>query len=265
MQLCDAEENPDLSGFCLDIEIQAHQKKFLGQLFLPPNFQKLFADHFSNIQNPHPLSLHDSSLYRDISISLRLILGHTLLSQQEWEGIVVGDFLLLDRCTYNPKENKGILDFYWNDTPLFHVNIKKQNLKILDYADYHGDINNMNLDMPSHFSDDDEFTETLPSPAATPEKEHDEDQEEEHAIQKKPAPLLTTKDVPFSIVVELDRITLSLEKLLQLAPGNVLELPASPDQGVTLTVHGKSIARGELLKIGELFGVKILEIGKLIP
>lgn len=246
IQWCDPEEKPDVSGFCFEVTIQAHGKKFQGKLFLPTGFQKTFSDHF--IESENHRTLHDSASYEKVLLSLRLVLGHTLLSQSAWEKASVGDLVLLDRCTYDPLANKGVCELYWNDLALFTINIKQQNLKILDYAVYHGDTNNMTTDTPPHFSDDTDLEE----PADT----------ETETAPAQQAPLLPIKNIPLPVVVELDRISLSLEKLLQLAPGNVLELTATPEQGVFLTVHGEKIARGELIKIGEVLGVKILETGK---
>ncbi len=96
-----------------------------------------------------------------------------------------------------------------------------------------------------------------------------EDLDASSPSQELPQPLRETltasKDIPFPIVIEIDRIHLPLEKLLSLEPGNVLELPIRPEQGVYLTVHGKKIARGELIKLGDTVGVKILEIGERSP
>ena len=52
-----------------------------------------------------------------------------------------------------------------------------------------------------------------------------------------------------------------LEKVTQLKPGNVLELGLSPEPVIHLTIGGKRVAKGELVRIGEAFGVKILTLG----
>ncbi|NDE82905.1 MAG: YscQ/HrcQ family type III secretion apparatus protein, partial [Chlamydiia bacterium] len=51
-------------------------------------------------------------------------------------------------------------------------------------------------------------------------------------------------------------------QLLELRPGNVLDLQVKPEQGVYVTVGGKRIARGELIKLGDVLGLKILKIGE---
>lgn len=68
------------------------------------------------------------------------------------------------------------------------------------------------------------------------------------------------EDIPLPIIVEIGRIQMSIKKLLDLQPGNMLDLNISAESSVDLIVHNKKIARGELLKIGESLGVRILEI-----
>lgn len=68
------------------------------------------------------------------------------------------------------------------------------------------------------------------------------------------------EDIPLPIIVEIGRIQMSIKKLLDLQPGNMLDLNISAESSVDLIVHDKKIARGELLKIGESLGVRILEI-----
>jgi hypothetical protein len=48
----------------------------------------------------------------------------------------VGDFLTLDRCSYDPTEGMGSLTALLGDTPLFMARVKPEGLKVLDYAFY---------------------------------------------------------------------------------------------------------------------------------
>ena len=72
---------------------------------------------------------------------------------------------------------------------------------------------------------------------------------------------LTANDIPVCIVVQVAQLSMSVEKLLELQPGNLIDLNVAIENGVQLTVNGKIIARGELIKVGETIGVRILEIG----
>lgn len=102
------------------------------------------------------------------------------------------------------------------------------------------------------------------------EKELDEKGEEKKPAAKAPketAPeVLATptkatslEDIPLTVVLEVGRIQMSIKKLLELQPGNMLELDIHPEAGVDMVVNGKKVARGELLKIGDAIGVRISE------
>ena len=285
-----AEEPIAERSFFVDIAITLYNKTFTGRLIIPPSFQKSFSSHFMQ----EPFDLSTSALTSKIEVPLKLEAGSCQLSQKEWKTIEAGDFLVLDRCTYNPETEKGFVDLVWDTTPLFKVKIKKTSLKILDYAVYQGDSSTMldqfaedsfnedgeeldkrieNLKSPKEIESEEEEEE--PSSIATEEEPEDLSSEEsEEEPEEEPLPeektvertsagnILPVQDIPFSVVVEVERIKMSLEKILQLKPGNVLELPAKPEQGVILTIHGKKVARGELLKIGDVLGVKIIEIGE---
>jgi len=73
--------------------------------------------------------------------------------------------------------------------------------------------------------------------------------------------LLKPEQVPVSIIVELGRIQMTMDKLLQLEPGNLIDISLDPLNGVDLTLNGKIIAKAELIRIGENVGVRILELG----
>lgn len=77
-----------------------------------------------------------------------------------------------------------------------------------------------------------------------------------------PIELLKTGEVPLTINVEIGRLHISLRKLMELKPGNLIELTAKPEDGVDLVLNGKRLARGELIQVGEVLGVRILDIGK---
>lgn len=67
--------------------------------------------------------------------------------------------------------------------------------------------------------------------------------------------------IPISLNVELGRVQISMEKLLHLEPGNLLELDFHPENGVHLVVNGKVIGKGELVRINDAIGIRILDLG----
>jgi flagellar motor switch protein FliN/FliY len=54
---------------------------------------------------------------------------------------------------------------------------------------------------------------------------------------------------------------MSIDKLISLQPGNLLNLDIRPENGVMLVVNGKIFGQGELILIGDNVVVRIKEIG----
>ena len=62
----------------------------------------------------------------------------------QWKQISVGDFILLDRCSFDPELQKGTVTLVLEKTPLLRARIKEDGVKIIDYAFYHEEQNPMN-------------------------------------------------------------------------------------------------------------------------
>ncbi|MCE5294592.1 MAG: type III secretion system cytoplasmic ring protein SctQ [Chlamydiales bacterium] len=95
---------------------------------------------------------------------------------------------------------------------------------------------------------------------AAPTKPKVEVAVKKQAVNETTGPL-TANDIPMELIVEVASISISVQKLLELAPGNLLDLGLTPENGVNLVVNGRVVGKGELLKIGETIGVRILQIG----
>lgn len=106
-----------------------------------------------------------------------------------------------------------------------------------------------------------------PSQGAEEKKESSKENAEASPTKQKlesenPIELLKTGEVPLTINVEIGRLHISLRKLMELKPGNLIELTTKPEDGVDLVLNGKRLARGELIQVGDVLGVRILDIGK---
>ena len=106
---------------------------------------------------------------------------------------------------------------------------------------------------PSNFSED---------PLTDPVQETNDDSSSEliEAIAPSPEELISTKKVPISLVVEVGKIQITLDKLLKLKPGNIIDLSVQPEFSVNLVANNSPVARGQLIQIGDVIGVKITEI-----
>lgn len=68
------------------------------------------------------------------------------------------------------------------------------------------------------------------------------------------------ESLPVALVFELGRITLSLGEVKQLAPGVIVPLGASADGAVDVIANGKRVGRGEIVRIGESLGVRLVRM-----
>jgi flagellar motor switch protein FliN len=68
-------------------------------------------------------------------------------------------------------------------------------------------------------------------------------------------------DVRISVSVEVGRVQMPVRQVMELGPGAVIELQRSASEPVEVHANGKCIGRGEIVVVGEQFGVRITEIG----
>ncbi len=69
--------------------------------------------------------------------------------------------------------------------------------------------------------------------------------------------------LPVTVAVHLAERKINLSQLLTMAPGTLLTFDKSCEDLLDLYVNNRYYARGEAVKIGEKFGLKINEIGDL--
>lgn len=67
-------------------------------------------------------------------------------------------------------------------------------------------------------------------------------------------------DVPLEVSVELGRSRMTIQDLLALTPGSVIELDKVAGEPLDIVVNDRLIARGEAVVINDKFGVRITDI-----
>ncbi len=75
-----------------------------------------------------------------------------------------------------------------------------------------------------------------------------------------PQPLDLILDVSMRVSVELGRSTLTVQEILALGPGSVIELDKLAGEPVDILVNDRLIGRGEVVMVEENFGVRVTEI-----
>ena len=221
---------PEEESFCVDVEISFDGNVCWGRLIATAEFRRSWVQHFSAF----PSEYAPSELSKKLEMTVGLKTGSILLKQSEWKKLKEGDFLLLDPGGYDPRKGQGAATLQLGPTPLFQIKIKQNKIELVDYA----------------FT----YEETMQEQKSAPSEPSDRlEAAEEEAV--------AIKDLPIYVTVEVARLKITLDKLMNLTPGNMLELPIHPDQGVSLTVGGQKVGRAELIHLGESLGIRILEIG----
>jgi flagellar motor switch protein FliN/FliY len=67
-------------------------------------------------------------------------------------------------------------------------------------------------------------------------------------------------DVPMTVEAILGSTEVSIKDVLEIAPGSVVELDKAYGEPVDIYLNGRLVARGDVVIVGEQFGVKITEI-----
>jgi flagellar motor switch protein FliN len=67
-------------------------------------------------------------------------------------------------------------------------------------------------------------------------------------------------DVALHVSVEVGRTRMTINDLLQMGPGSVVELEKLAGEPLDIFINGKAIARGEAVIVNEKFGVRLTDI-----
>lgn len=67
-------------------------------------------------------------------------------------------------------------------------------------------------------------------------------------------------DVPLQITVELGRTRMTIDQLLKLNQGSVVELNRIAGEPLDIYVNNRLVARGEAVVVKEKFGIRIIDV-----
>ena len=65
------------------------------------------------------------------------------------------------------------------------------------------------------------------------------------------------------LIVKLADRTMTVQEVMRLGPGAIIEFSKASDEPLELLVNNKTIAIGETVKVGENFGLKVTQIGDM--
>jgi flagellar motor switch protein FliN/FliY len=228
-----------------------------------------------------------SNIPPHIPIDLSCSIGKVVLSLQEWQTVNEGDFIIVDSFGFDPYTKKGNLILSYKHNVLFHGELSESKVKISSNTVRSMEADSMANDPSKNqetheqekdssfflgededfFQEDEELTHLLNEAQTKTHTNSDESEqvgtakEENHDIvkaeSKKP---LSSQDIPINIKIEIAHLTLTAKELLEIQPGNEFSLGRDVDSHVDLVVSGKCIAKAELIKIGDVLGVRILSL-----
>ncbi len=214
---------PEEGAFVIDLGLQLQNSCAWGRLILSLDL----LSHWNEIQSSPPPRLSRERA-QSLSLFASLTQGSFSLNSKELNSVKEGDVVLLDP----PNTNYLTL----GSIPLFQITIQDQKIRLTKYARIHQEKEPMG------------------------KKENSKDNDSESSVDE--TTLSAIKEVPLTITVELARLRLTLDELVHLEPGATLDLAIEPHQTVSLVLHGQKIGSGELVSLGEMVGVRILELGK---
>ncbi len=284
-QILSSKELPNEASLCRDITLQTNGKSIHGRLVISQKFRAKWKERYSQ----RSLKLAPA-VTQQAEVTIHIEAGRTSLGLNDWRTAAPGDFIILDQCSLSPDDDKARVMLTLNGKPTFRARLKQGTLKILEYpmfyevetpmAKYdeeHEDETEMegedeeftdideSLDEHTDEEIEDEEIEEIEEPAApTPErpglKPSDKGSAATQVRSTETHAAPSPDEIPINLVVEVGRFQITVQKLMELQPGNLLELDVKPENGVDLVINGKCVGKGELLRIGETLGVRILDM-----
>lgn len=227
-QLLDVPNLPQENCHAIDVDIKIAEKTLWGRWLCPESLHLSIKEHFS-VLNPGFIEKEARCLFE---LPLSVEVGYSRIPSADLNRLHPGDFLILDRCSFDPKHEKGAGQLTFNGIPFFQLRIKSNELKVIDYA---------------------YFEEIRAEESEGKEKEAE-------SLWEGPVENSSSTEDLTTLVVELGQLKMPLEHVLKLKPEAILEISYSPEQPVNLSSKGVIIGQAELVKIGDVLGAKILHL-----
>lgn len=76
-----------------------------------------------------------------------------------------------------------------------------------------------------------------------------------------PTDLQTIFKLSVPVIVQIGGRSMCMDDVVALGPGAIVELPKVADEELDLLVNNKIIGKGQAVKVGENFGLRITSIG----
>ncbi len=67
-------------------------------------------------------------------------------------------------------------------------------------------------------------------------------------------------DIPLDVSVELGRVKMIVNDLLQLGQGSIVDLEKPAGEPLEIHVNGKLVAKGEVVVVDEKYGIRVIDV-----
>lgn len=269
-----ATEGQDI--FCIDVTWKLEKQAFQAKLFISKEFRREWKHHF--FKNYKPVLAPQKA--KEISVEVAVVGGFCQLSSKEWKSARKGDVIILDRALLGVDGHKGKVIFQLHGKPFLRGKLQENGIKLLEYPLYEEVLKSMDEEFENEeealsddMDDEDVKFEEFDEEDDEANEEVDEafqEEEEEPVVEEETKIEVTQKEssdatcavekIPLVVSIEVARIKMTLEELMKLSAGNLLDLKIQPEQGVNLVINDKTVGKGELVKVGDVIGVRILQL-----
>ncbi len=67
-------------------------------------------------------------------------------------------------------------------------------------------------------------------------------------------------DIPLDVSVELGKVKMIVNDLIQLGQGSIVDLEKPVGEPLEIYVNGKLVARGEVVVVDEKYGIRVIDV-----
>ncbi|MGR3973886.1 MAG: FliM/FliN family flagellar motor switch protein [Candidatus Rhabdochlamydia sp.] len=244
---------PQEKSLCIDIACEVNQTLLKARVICPESLINSCKE-YGPLENQFLLS----SDIRDLELPLSVYGGNVTLTSSEIRSLKMGDFVILDEHSFDPLEKRGELIVKLGKHPLFEMSVHSDSLAPT--------VHQLIFDTPDPLIDNTQSPlSSEVSLLAAVELELDLDIEKSSSLQEEnnSSHLLQNDELVINDRVtwecNLGQWNLSLQTLLALTPGTALECREVHHERITFMQDQQPVATGEMMKLGDLVGVRIVE------
>ena len=257
----------------LDGALHLKQRAFPFVLHISEPFLHSLRTQFA----ARPLEELNPQLAQSLDLLVDMPVGETQMTLAQLRQIHLGDVLLLDQLQIDLATGDGAFTLRVGNQDVWSCILNDGQLLADRPFPPHTENRAMSFppEDPEEFTDFDDLgsfedldldEELLPKapprapfkPEPPPSRQEKPKAPSDEVISRQPHK--SADQIQVQITVSLGRIVMTARELLEIRPGNILELPVNTQGPVDLLVGTDRIGRGELIQIGDQIGIRILEI-----